>query len=695
MEGVMARGNLILDRYEPIGVAGEGGFGTVRIAWDPRIQRKVAIKTIALTELDAARAALPGAEAVPVGNTPTTDRWHGAMPWDEYLATEGLYDGVPVDIPSGWEDEAASEQVTSLAHVPGLDEARTAAMLSDQHIVTVYDFEVRGQAAFLIMEYVEGITLSRLLYDYADYVTLDIIASVFDAVAGALVTAHKAGVLHLDIKPDNIIINTDGCAKVTDFGLATLADASGVGTTGGGTIGYMPLEQMRREPLDARTDEWALASVTYEMLTGDNPFRVDSLEEAQAAIENAELVLPSLCWNQIDEQIDDVLFYALDPLRDNRYASVDDFAEEVLKFLGDPDEGDAQLEAIVCDALGLVADEAEPDDYEWEDDDPIRPSRPRVGMLGVLAAVVDHDGERSSRRDAADDPDGFEDFDDSGGSVKPAKAEGRLKRLASKRTDGPALPLKPPEKLKTFASHAFGAAATALITLFALINLLSFVPAFGRFDMVIAGVIAVGIGAVGAVRPPLSALVSYILLGVAFALACHPLMGVVLLAAFAAWFYISGRDGLADANAALLGPIAGAFGGFAAVPILTGASLSPGRAFATLAFSSIIAIALASLGSMSLVGWDALAHWKMTSSTASTSVLMLLRMPATWATVAGWVAGGMTLSLLRMRKSRTLAIAGAIAAAAMVLAGMTVFAQPSVPAIVSAVIAVVAVVLFV
>ena len=81
--------------------------------------------------------------------------------------------------------------------------------------------------------------------------------------------AHKAGVLHLDIKPDNIIVNVEGQAKVTDFGLATLADASGAGTTGGGTIGYMPLEQMRREPLDARTDEWSLASVTYEMLTGN------------------------------------------------------------------------------------------------------------------------------------------------------------------------------------------------------------------------------------------------------------------------------------------------------------------------------------------------------------------------------------------------------------------------------------------
>ena len=80
----MARGNrLILDRYEPIGTAGVGGFGTVQIAWDPRIQRRVAIKTIPLTELDAYRANLPGAQAVSV--SPTADRWHGVQPWNEFL----------------------------------------------------------------------------------------------------------------------------------------------------------------------------------------------------------------------------------------------------------------------------------------------------------------------------------------------------------------------------------------------------------------------------------------------------------------------------------------------------------------------------------------------------------------------------------------------------------------------------------
>ena len=372
----MARGQLILDRYELLGTAGSGGFGTVRIAWDQRIQRKVAIKTIVLSEIDAWRAGLPGADAITnpqgVAATSTADRWHGAQPWSEYLAENG--GNLPGEVPDmryprgelGPDD--IDEPFTSLAHLPGLDEARTAAKLQDQRIVGVFDFEVRGRIAYLIMEYVEGITLTELLAHYENYLTLDVVAAVFDAVAGALTVAHKAGVLHLDIKPDNILINAEGQAKVTDFGLATLADASGTGLAGGGTIGYMPLEQMRREPLDARTDEWALASMTYEMLTGDNPFRADSLEHAEKAIENAELVLPSLCWDDIDEQIDDVMFYALDPQRDERYASVADFAEEADKFLGNATAGKRQLAAIVRDALGTLEDDEADDEYEAYDE---------------------------------------------------------------------------------------------------------------------------------------------------------------------------------------------------------------------------------------------------------------------------------------------------------------------------------------
>ena len=86
----------------------------------------------------------------------------------------------------------------------------------------------------------------------------------------------------------------------------------------------MPLEQMHQENLDVRCDEWALASLTYEMLAGENPFLAPDLERAEAVIEDAELVLPSLCWDELDPAVDDVIFFALDPDREERYATVAD-----------------------------------------------------------------------------------------------------------------------------------------------------------------------------------------------------------------------------------------------------------------------------------------------------------------------------------------------------------------------------------
>lgn len=370
---------LILNRYRPVGEAKAGGFGTVRVAWDTRIQRRVAIKCIELDEMDAARAALPGANAV-------RQQPREPLPWedDPLFGEDDAADGAGENGATSVFDLIGDEPlVHSLAHVPGLDEARTAAMLSDASIVAVYDFEVQDSTAYLIMEYVEGMTLTDLLHRHADRLTLDVAAAVFASVSHALEVAHANQVLHLDIKPDNVLINHQGQVKVTDFGLATLADASGYGAAGGGTIGYMPLEQMRQENLDVRCDEWALASLTYEMLAGENPFLAPDLERAEAVIEDAELVLPSLCWDGLDPAIDDVIFFALDPDREERYATVADFAEELEPFLGDPKRGVRELSVIV----GHADDEEEEAEAEKEPPTPRVPLRERITPLQRTVAA--------------------------------------------------------------------------------------------------------------------------------------------------------------------------------------------------------------------------------------------------------------------------------------------------------------------
>ena len=567
----MANENLILDRYQPLGQAGTGGFGTVQVAWDPRIQRKVAIKSIRLTELDAARAALPGADAVDAHFAGEAGAYE--LPWEDDLGSRG--------------DRAvrgtAIEPVHSLANVPGLDEARTAAMLSDPRIVTVYDFEVRGQTAYLIMEFVEGLTLTQVMHVKEGMLSLDAVTAVFRSVSGALQAAHDAGVLHLDIKPDNILINEQGQVKVTDFGLATLADAAGLGTTGGGTIGYMPLEQMRREHLDARTDEWSLASVTYEMLTGRNPFLAPALDQAEGAILNAELVMPSLMWDDLDPEIDDVLLYALDPERENRYESVADFAEELSKFLGDARQGREELATIVSEQLAAAKNAGK--------SRPAREEQPERKPIGEV--------------------------------------------IAGKLSD----------KMVAICARAFAAVGCAFLAYLSVVNM-PFLADMAEAVSIAPWVVALVAAAIGAIVPFVGVLVAYLLLAVSFFASDSPVLGVILIIALGLWWYFVGRFDRAPANVALSEPLFGAIGGATIAPMAAGAFLTPVKALGTGAFVCVVALLLGSLGSESLFTWNAIANWHYTESGAQARLLTIIMQPQTWCAIAGWTVGPLVGALV-------------------------------------------------
>lgn len=589
---------LILNRYRPVGEAKAGGFGTVRVAWDTRIQRRVAIKCIELDEMDAARAALPGANAV-------RQQPREPLPWedDPLFGEDDAADGAGENGATSVFDLIGDEPLMhSLAHVPGLDEARTAAMLSDASIVAVYDFEVQDSTAYLIMEYVEGMTLTDLLHRHADRLTLDVAAAVFASVSHALEVAHANQVLHLDIKPDNVLINHQGQVKVTDFGLATLADASGYGAAGGGTIGYMPLEQMRQENLDVRCDEWALASLTYEMLAGENPFLAPDLERAEAVIEDAELVLPSLCWDGLDPAIDDVIFFALDPDREERYATVADFAEELEPFLGDPKRGVRELSVIV----GHADDEEEEAEAEKEPPAPRVPLRERITPLQ-----------------------------------------------------------------RTVAAHAVGALGSGAVAFVAFANL----PQTSGFaNPLFWGLFAL-VTLAGALKPHLGALLAYFALSATLIAGNAPAAGIVLLAAAATWWYFTGRLSNADANAALVPPLVGAFGCNQLTPLVAGFCLPPARAFGALAFSLLVSLMLAACGSHSLLGWDALANWQFSAGLDMQADLgSLLMQPALWCIVISWIVATGALSAFRLRPTRAFAVLGTLVAGALLLAGIALAA---------------------
>ncbi|WP_461152691.1 Stk1 family PASTA domain-containing Ser/Thr kinase [Saccharopolyspora tripterygii] len=161
-------------------------------------------------------------------------------------------------------------------------EARSAAKLHHNDVVAVYDQgvdrEADGDHVFLVMELVEGCTLRDLIMDRGGKLPLAMAISVMQPVLSALASAHRAGMVHRDVKPENVLIGNDGSVKVADFGLVRAAAEAG--TTSGsvilGTVAYLSPEQVTTGAADARTDVYAAGIVLYELLTGRPPFVGDT-----------------------------------------------------------------------------------------------------------------------------------------------------------------------------------------------------------------------------------------------------------------------------------------------------------------------------------------------------------------------------------------------------------------------------------
>lgn len=281
---------LILDRYRPLADLGAGGHGSVVLAFDTKMARRVAIKRLPLPR-----------DRSGVRTAPT-----------------------------------------------GLAEARTAAMLNHPNIVIVHEWDADSDEAFIVMEALDGPSLADLLDETGEPFTLDEIAAIVAGISAAMSFAHANGVLHLDLKPANVIVTRDGRTKVADFGVSALTDITGSASGTVGTIGYMPPEQIRGEQLDERTDCWALAALTFELLTNANPFDADTPEGSLFRIEVADLPAPSEFEAGIPRPVDDVLVAALAADPDERYETVDEFARALMPFLGDPERGRRSLVELVA-----------------------------------------------------------------------------------------------------------------------------------------------------------------------------------------------------------------------------------------------------------------------------------------------------------------------------------------------------------
>ena len=158
-----------------------------------------------------------------------------------------------------------------------IGEAKSVAKLSHPNIVGVYDQAADGQYLYLVMEYVPGRTLRALLRERG-WLPWQEALSVLDPVLAGLAAAHRAGIVHRDVKPENVLITADGRVKVVDFGLARASAAVGNTRAGMiiGSVSYIAPEQVTGAPTDARTDVYAAGIMLFEMLTGRVPFSGES-----------------------------------------------------------------------------------------------------------------------------------------------------------------------------------------------------------------------------------------------------------------------------------------------------------------------------------------------------------------------------------------------------------------------------------
>jgi len=263
-----------IGKYEILATLGRGGMGVVYKARDPHIDRIVAIKTI-----------LVGEEVS--------------------------------------EDDSLADRLTM--------EARSAGRLHHPNIVTVFDFGTEGEMSYIVMEYVEGINLAKLIDEHRP-LPLDTKINLLIQIANGLAYAHERGVIHRDMKPSNICIASPGTAKILDFGLARF-DSTRLTKTGymAGTIAYMSPERLSGAT-GIKDDIFALGAIAYELLTYQRAFAGGTPPEVISKIIAPEPPRAPSTIADLPGAIDSIVLKALAKKEEDRYASAAHFADALRRL---------------------------------------------------------------------------------------------------------------------------------------------------------------------------------------------------------------------------------------------------------------------------------------------------------------------------------------------------------------------------
>jgi serine/threonine protein kinase/TPR repeat protein len=285
-----------LGRYRIERVLGQGAMGVVYEAFDPRLHRRVAIKTILKSHLD-----------------PRT-----AQDYSQRF----------------------------------IREAHAVAKLNHPHIVQVHDFGEEGDVAYLVMEFVNGREL-KSYFDSGERFDLKQAVRIVTELCEALEFAHRAGIVHRDVKPGNVMLDAEMRAKLTDFGVARVQDPNARQVTQAGTVvgtpAYMSPEQIAGRPVDARSDVFSTGVVLYQFLTGELPFDGGGAWTIAKKIMQDEPALPSTIDTTVSPLFDSVVAKALAKRPEYRYQSAHAMGVALTRALEGKSDSETNATVILPD----------------------------------------------------------------------------------------------------------------------------------------------------------------------------------------------------------------------------------------------------------------------------------------------------------------------------------------------------------
>ena len=266
------------------------------------------------------------------------------------------------------------------------DESQAVAQLSHANIVSVYDVSTNPDREYIVMELIDGITLKQYMERRGRMDWRESLHFITQIMRG-LSHAHSRGIIHRDIKPQNIMVLRDGSVKVADFGIACLANQGQTLTQEAlGSVNYISPEQARGDRIDARSDIYSAGVVLYEMLTGRLPFEGDSAVSVAIQHLSSVPLAPRDIDPSIPEPLELICMKAMNSDPNKRYASADAMIEDLEKFRRDPS---VDMDYIRQELTAPAAD--------------TEPTMP-LPTAQVASAVKKHTGELRREREAEEEP---------------------------------------------------------------------------------------------------------------------------------------------------------------------------------------------------------------------------------------------------------------------------------------------------